>query len=109
MSRCWSAGNKVFGLVIVGLAVALAGAGCAARSAPGGEPLSEDQRITAEVVRILAEEEDIVNEDLEVETHNGVVVVSGVQADLEAVSEVLRRIARVKGVTEVVNRIRILR
>ena len=83
--------------------------GCAAGAGPDGAPVSEDRRITEEVLRIVAERDDIVAEDIEVETNDGVVVLSGVQADLEPVSELLRRVARVRGVVEVVNRIRIVR
>lgn len=82
--------------------------GCAAH-AGGIDGVSEDQRINAEVQRLLVEDEDIVAEDLQVETTAGVVVITGVQTDVEAVSEMLGRVARVRGVAEVVNRIRILR
>ncbi len=95
--------------VCLALVVALAAAGCAARSAVDSEPVSQDQRITEEVLRILGDEEGIVGEDLQVEVRDGVVVISGVQAEGAPVGEVLMRIARVRGVTEVVNRIRILR
>ncbi len=83
--------------------------GCAVRVGPDGEPLSEDQRITAEVIRIVEDVEGIVGDDLRVETRDGVVVLSGVQPALEPVSALLRRTSRVRGVVEVVNRIRILR
>ncbi len=73
------------------------------------DPVAEDRRITAEVVRIVAERDDIVAEDIEVDTRDGVVVLSGFQTDPEAVAELLRRVARVRGVAEVVNRIRIVR
>ena len=82
---------------------------CAARVGPDGEPLSEDQRITAEVIRIAEDEEGIVRADLRVETRDGVVVLSGVQTALEPVGALLRRTSRVRGVVEVVNRIRIIR
>jgi len=98
-------GRSLLGIVLL---LAPLQTGCAART---GEidGVSEDQRITAEVQRILVEDEHIVAEDLEVETSAGVVVITGVQTDLEAVSELLSRVARVRGVAEVVNRIRILR
>ena len=83
--------------------------GCAARVGPDGEPLSADQRITAAAISIVEDEEGIVGDDLRVETRDGVVVVSGVQSELEPVSALLRRISRVRGVVEVVNRIRIIR
>jgi len=89
--------------------VALFSGACAGRSGGVGEPLSEQERITAEVWRIIADQEGLVAEDLDVETDGGVVVISGVQPDVGPVSELLRRVARVRGVTEVVNRIRIVR
>ena len=82
---------------------------CAVRVGPDGEPLSEDQRITAEVIRIVEDEEGIVSADLRVETRDGVVVFSGLQPALEPVSALLRRASQVRGVVEVVNRIRIIR
>jgi len=91
------------------LLLPLLAAGCAARAGDTGAAPSEDERITAEVMRILADEEDIVAADLEVETRAGVVVLTGVQEEPEAVRELLQRVARVRGVSEVVNRIRIVR
>ena len=81
--------------------------GCAARSDAVGEPLTEQERIAAEVRSILADEDGIVPDDIEVEVRGGIVVLSGFQPELEPVSKAIRRIARVRGVTEVVNRIRI--
>jgi hypothetical protein len=83
--------------------------GCAARHGAPVDPLAEDRRITVEVLRIIAENDELVAEDLRVETRDGVVVISGVQPDLEGIGRLLERAARVRGVTEVVNRIRILR
>lgn len=96
-------------LILLALPVALLAGACAGRSGGVGEPLSEQERITAEVWRIIADQEGLVAEDLDVETDGGVVVISGVQPELEPVSDLLRRVARVRGVTEVVNRIRIVR
>jgi len=83
--------------------------GCAARHGAPVDPLAEDRRITVEVLRIIAENDELVAEDLRVETRDGVVVISGVQPDLEGIGRLLQRASRVPGVTEVVNRIRILR
>ncbi len=99
-------GPCVAAILVVSAALAT---GCAVRVGPDGEPLSEDQRITAEVIRIVEDVEGIVGDDLRVETRDGVVVLSGVQPALEPVSALLRRTSRVRGVVEVVNRIRILR
>lgn len=96
--------------IVVFLSVLLLFAGgCAAGPAVDSAPRSPDQRITDEVLRIIDDKEGIVGEDLQVETRDGVVVVSGVQLEDAPVGELLMRIARVRGVTEVVNRIRILR
>jgi osmotically-inducible protein OsmY len=94
---------------VAALVLASIGAACAARSPEANDPFAQDERITTEVRRILDEDEDIVAEDLLVETRGGVVVISGVQSELEAVRDMLQRVARVRGVTEVVNRIRIIR
>ena len=99
-------GPCVAAILVVSAALAT---GCAVRVGPDGEPLSEDQRITAEVIRIVEDVEGIVGDDLRVETRDGVVVLSGVQPALEPVSALLRRTSRVRGVVEVVNRIRIIR
>ena len=99
-------GPCVAAILVVSAALAT---GCAVRVGPDGEPLSEDQRITADVIRIAEDEEGIVSADLRVETRDGVVVLSGVQPALEPVSALLRRASRVRGVVEIVNRIRIIR
>ena len=101
--RCRRPSLASLALVTLGLA----GAGCATHGGVSTDPVSEDQRITSEVTRVVGEIDDVVMEDLRVETRDGVVVVSGVQPSLEVVREILRRAARVRGVSEVVNRIRI--
>ena len=101
--------TKACSKLLLALAVSLAAGGCAARSALDAEPLSPDERITAEVLRIIAEEEEVVGEDLHIETRDGVVVISGVQPEGAPLGELLRRISRVRDVAEVVNRVRILR
>ena len=84
-------------------------AGCVARASLEERLVAEDQRITAEVIRIIEDEKGIITADLRVETREGVVVLYGVQSELEPISAVLRRISRVRGVVEVINRIRIIR
>ncbi len=84
-------------------------AGCVARASLEERLVAEDQRITAEVIRIIEDEKGIITADLRVETREGVVVLYGVQSELESISAVLRRISRVRGVVEVINRIRIIR
>lgn len=84
-------------------------AGCAARASFEERLVAEDQRITAEVIRIIEDEKGIIAADLRVETKEGVVVLYGVQSEMESISAVLRRISRVRGVVEIINRIRIIR
>ena len=55
------------------------------------------------------DEKGIIAADLRVETKEGVVVLYGVQSEMESISAVLRRISRVRGVVEVINRIRVIR
>ena len=92
-------------IVLVALLLAV---GCATRGGVDGNPVSEDQRITAEVLRILEEDDDIDSADVRVETRDGVVVLSGVQSTLEQVRKMLKKVSRVRGVREVVNRVRIV-
>ena len=84
-------------------------AGCVARASLEERLVAEDQRITAEVTRIIEDEKGIITADLRIEIREGVVVLYGVQSELESISAVLRRISRVRGVVEVINRIRIIR
>lgn len=85
----------------------LVAAGCASRGGLETDPMSEDERISAEVLRVLADDDEIVAEDLRVETRDGVVVVTGIQPSLDHVRRVLGRVSRVRGVKQVVNRIRV--
>jgi len=84
-------------------------AGCTARANLEDRLVAENQRITAEVTRIIEDEKGIITADLRIEIREGVVVLYGVQSELESISAVLRRISRVRGVVEVINRIRIIR
>lgn len=93
--------------VIVALVVAGVGTGCATRGPVDAG--AEDRRIDAEVREIAAGVGGLDVEDLSVETRDGVVILSGVQSSWEAVSELLERISRVRGVLEVDNRIRVIR
>lgn len=90
------------------LLVFLAVAGCSARVAPDTEPQSEDERIAAAVLRALRDDDEIVFEDLRVETLDGIVTLSGVQPSLEQVQRVIERVSRVAGVRLIVNRIRVI-
>ncbi len=83
--------------------------GCAGGPDIETEPGSVDLRITEEVMRVIEEEEDLVAEDITVSTTDGVVTLSGVQQEGAPISDLLRRVTRIRGVTEVVNQIRILR
>lgn len=81
---------------------------CAARGPIGSDPAEVDAWITREVLRVLAEEDEVVIEDLRVETGDGVVVLFGVQPSTEAVAAALNRAARVRGVRQVINQIRVV-
>ena len=59
-------------------------------------------------MRILAEDDDIDSADIRIETRDGVVVLSGVQSSLEQVREILKKVSRVRGVREVINRVRVV-
>ena len=101
--------GNVSTLVVTLTTSAVLMAGCVARASLEERLVAEDQRITAEVIRIIEDEKGIITADLRVETREGVVVLYGVQSELESISAVLRRISRVRGVVEVINRIRIIR
>ncbi len=109
MTRIRSETARAASVLAILVVVAVLATACATRVGPDGVPLTEDQRITADVIRIVEDEEGIVNDDIRVETRAGVVVLSGVQSALEPVSALLRRASRVRGVVEIVNRIRIIR
>lgn len=109
MTRIRSETARATSVLAILVVVAVLATACATRVGPDGVPLTEDQRITADVIRIVEDEEGIVNDDIRVETRAGVVVLSGVQSALEPVSALLRRASRVRGVVEIVNRIRIIR
>jgi len=96
------------GHVVLVIAAGLLLLACAARGPVGEDQATIDAWISAEVQRVLKEEPEVVLEDLRVETHDGVVVLSGVQPSLEAVAKALDRAARVRGVLQVVNQIRVV-
>ena len=109
MNRIQGELANVSTLVVALTASAVLMAGCVARASLEERLVAEDERITAEVIRIIEDEKGIITADLSVETREGVVVLYGVQSELESISAVLRRISRVRGVVEVINRIRIIR
>lgn len=109
MNRIQGELANVSTLVVALTTSAVLMAGCVARASLEERLVAEDQRITAEVIRIIEDEKGIITADLRVETREGVVVLYGVQSELESISAVLRRISRVRGVVEVINRIRIIR
>jgi osmotically-inducible protein OsmY len=89
--------------------VALAGvSGCVSTGPVGEDQATIDEWISAEIRRVLGEESKVVIADLRIETHDGIVTLSGVQPSLEAVSKALERTARVRGVEQVINRIRVV-
>ncbi|MFQ5745037.1 MAG: BON domain-containing protein [Acidobacteriota bacterium] len=100
-------GHRLLSLAVAA-AVGLCVSACAARPPVGSNPRDLDAWITAEVTRVLAKESMVNVEDLHVETRDGVVVLSGVQASLEKVSRAIERAARVRGVRQVINQIRVV-
>ena len=90
------------------VAVGLLSVACASRGPVGEDPAAIDEWINAEVRRVLGEESEVVVEDLRIETRDGILVLSGVQPSLEAVAKALDRASRVRGVLQVVNRIRVV-
>lgn len=81
---------------------------CAARAPVGAGPAEIDAWITAEVLRALEKEPDVVVADLRIETRDGVVTLAGVQHSMESVAKALERAARVDGVVQVINQIRVV-
>lgn len=83
-------------------------AACASTGSPvplGGDA---DEWISAEVRRVLQRDDRIDASTLRVETRDGVVVLSGVASTLDQVRRALRLAGRVRGVEQIVNRIRVL-
>ena len=109
MNRIQGELANVSTFVVIFTTSAVLMAGCTARANLEDRLVAEDQRITAEVTRIIEDEKGIITADLRIEIREGVVVLYGVQSELESISAVLRRISRVRGVVEVINRIRIIR
>ena len=99
----WPIGHAALVLLLGALTLA-----CASTGPAGKDQASIDAWIDAEVRRVLGEEPDVVVGDLRIETREGIVVLSGVQPSLEAVSKALERASRVRGVLQVVNRIRVV-
>ena len=88
--------------------VCLLSLACASRGPVGEDQATIDAWISAEVRRLLEEESEVVAADLRIETRDGILVLSGVQPSLEAVGKALDRASRVRGVLQVVNRIRVV-
>ncbi len=94
--------------VACAVAVCLLSLACASRGPVGEDQPTIDAWISAEVRRVLEEESEVVVGDLRIETRDGVLVLSGIQPSLEAVAKALDRASRVRGVLQVVNRIRVV-
>jgi osmotically-inducible protein OsmY len=90
------------------VAICLLSPACASRGPVGEDQAAIDEWISAEVRRLLEEEQKVVVADLRIETRDGILVLSGVQPSLEAVAIALDRASRVRGVLQVVNRIRVV-
>lgn len=92
---------------LAALAMLVGATSCAARGPV--DAAAGDRRIGDEIREIAADVEGLDPGDLGVESRDGVVILTGVQSSWEAVSELLERVTRVRGVREVVNRIRVIR
>lgn len=110
-----AAGRRRHGIVaamavlVLGMSLG-ASIGCSVRRPPdGATPAEIDAWITEEVRSRLAASEDVTAADLDVETRDGVVVLSGIQSSLEEVRHALEIAGRVRGVRQVVNRIHVMR
>ena len=94
---------------VVGVvAMCLLSLACASRGPVGEDQATIDAWISAEVRRVLEEESEVVVGDLRIETRDGILVLSGIQPSLEAVAKAVDRASRVRGVLQVVNRIRVV-
>ena len=101
------AGMKLAGVVLaaVGLIVSISCAGTSFR--PPSLGLTDDW-ISAEVLRRLTENEQVDADSIRVETRDRIVVLSGVQEGLDQVRAALQVAARVRGVRQVVNHLRVV-
>lgn len=106
--RAWTLSPRtLLGVAVAALAVASSSTACAARGPV--DPGAEDGRIGEEVRQIAAEVEGLEIDELGVEIRDGVVVLTGIQPSSEAVADLLEQVTRIRGVREVVNRIRVIR
>lgn len=92
----------------IGIALVALLAGCASsgRRSPSARP--PDAQIQAEVRAELEADRRVDAAAIEVASRDGIVTLSGVVADLDQVRRALRIAARVDGVTQIVNRLRVL-
>lgn len=97
--------RKIVGILCVAAAFS---AGCAS-SMPRMERMPPgDARIEAELRAAIAQDEELQGENIEVTSHDGVVVVAGAVGTRDQVRRVLRLAGRVDGVEQVVNRLMVL-
>ncbi len=87
-------------LLVHGLVV-----GCASTQVA---PAADDDWISAEVWRRLGQDRRVDAAEMAVDTRDGVVVVSGIAASTREVRRALQIAADVRGVRQVVNRLRVL-
>lgn len=92
------------GLALVSILLSSACASSRARPQPG---VSVDEWINAEVWRVLQRDERVDATTINVETHDGVVILTGVASSLDAIRRALRLAGRVDGARQIVNRLRL--
>ncbi len=98
-------GHHAVAISIVGVLVGAASA-CATIH-PHLAPIDDDQ-IRVEIHQALQEDERIDAQTISVESRQGVVILAGVVASVDEVRRALRHAGRVRGVQQVVNRLRVV-
>lgn len=101
---CDRARILVAGLALAGILVSPACASSRARPQPG---VSVDEWINAEVRRVLQRDERVDATTITVETHEGVVILTGIASSLDEIRRALRLAGRVDGALQIVNRLRL--
>ncbi len=97
--------HRAVTISIVG--VLLSAASACATIHPHLAPIDDDQ-IRVEIHDALQQDDRIDAETISVESRDGVVILAGVAASVDEVRRALRHAGRVRGVQQVVNRLRVI-